>query len=190
MREEQKAIEQLKQGDIKGLETLVQLHQLRALRTAYVITKSREMAEDVVADAFLAVYDHIGQFDPNRPFMPWFYRIVVNGAIKDIRKASRRGTGGGVIEAVLEQQPDTEPGPEERVLLGEMRKILELAVQTLPPKQRTALVLRCYLQMEESEIAQILGCPLGTVKWCLHTARKKLRRVLVKLPDFFRFENL
>lgn len=165
--EEQKAIEQLMQGDIEGLETLVQLHQLRALRTAYVITKSREMAEDVVADAFLNVYDHIGQFDPNRPFMPWFYRIVVNGATKAIRKASRKGTGGGVVQEVLEQQPDTEPGPEEKVLFREMRKMLDLAILTLPPKQRATLVLRYYLQMRESEIAQTLGCPLGTIKWRL-----------------------
>jgi len=187
--EEQKAIEQLKQGHIKGLEILVQLHQLRALRTAYVITKSREMAEDVVADAFLTVYDHIGQYDPNRPFRPWFYRIVVNGAIKAIRKASRKRTGGVVVQE-LEQQSDIEPGPEEKVLLGEMRKILDIAVQTLPPKQRATLVLRYYLQMGESEIAQALGCPLGTVKWRLYTARMKLRRVLVKAPDFFLFENL
>jgi RNA polymerase sigma factor (sigma-70 family) len=65
-----------------------------------------------------------------------------------------------------------------------------MAVQTLPPKQRATLVLRYYLQMEESEIAQALGCPLGTVKWRLYTARMKLRRVLVKSPDFLLFENL
>lgn len=190
MREEQRAIDQLKQGDIKGLETLVQLHQLRALRTAYVITKSREMAEDVVADAFLTVYDHIGQFDSNRPFRPWFYRIVVNGATKALRKASRRGAEIGVVQEVLERQPDTEPGPDEKVLLKERQGILNIAIQSLPPKQRATLVLRYYLQMEESEIAQAFGCPLGTVKWRLYSARMKLRRVLVKLPDSFLFENL
>jgi RNA polymerase sigma-70 factor (ECF subfamily) len=144
----------------------------------------------VVADAFITVYDHIGRFDSNRPFMPWFYRIVVNGATKAIRKASRRGTGSGVVQKVLEQQPDTEPGPEEKVLLGERRNILDAAVQTLPPKQRAAIVLRYYLQMGESEIAQALGCPPGTVKWRLHTARMKLRRVLAKSPDPFPFEDL
>ena len=188
--EEQKAIEQLKQGHIEGLETLVRLHQLRAIRATYAITNNREMAEDIVADAFLVVYDRIGQFDSSRPFMPWFYRIVVNGAIKANKKASRKGTGGGVVQEVLEQQPDTELGPEETVLLGEMRKILDIAVQRLPPKQRATLVLRYYLQMGESEIAQALGCPLGTVKWRLYTARIKLRRVLVKSPDSFLFENL
>lgn len=190
MSEEQKAIEQLKQGDIKGLETLVQLHQLHAIRSAYVITKNREMAEDVVADSFLIVYDHIGQFDPNRPFIPWFYRIVINSAIKAARKTNRIGTMGEAIRHILERQPDTRPGPEERVLYREMQNILDIAIQTLPPKQRATLVLRYYLQMEESEIAKVLGCPPGTVKWRLHTARKKIRRVLIKSRDLFPFEDL
>lgn len=188
--EEQKAIELLKQGHIKGLEILVQLHQLRALRAAYAITNNREMAEDIVADAFLVVYDRIAQFDSSRPFMPWFYRIVVNRAIKAVKNAGRRETKDGVVQEILEQQPNTEPGPEEKVLLAERRKILDMAVQTLPPKQRAALVLRYHLQMEESEIAQTLGCPIGTVKWRLYTARMKIRRVLVKSPDSSLFENL
>lgn len=185
--EEQKAIEKLKQGHIKGLEALVQLHQLRAIRTAYAITNSREIAEDVVADAFLIVFDRIGQFDPSRPFTPWFYRIVVNRATKAVRDVRRRGTKNGVVHEILEQQPDTEPGPEEKALLAEMRKILDVIVQTLPPEQRATLLLRYYLQMTESEIAQTLECPLGTVKWRLYTARMKLRQVLVKSPDFFLF---
>lgn len=183
--EEQKAIEQLKQGHIEGLETLVQYHQLRAIRAAYAITNNREMAEDIVTDAFLVVYERIGQFDSSRPFRPWFYRIVVNRALKAVRKAGRHETKGWIVQEILEQQPDTGPGPEERALLTERRKILDLAVQTLPPKQRAALVLRYYLEMGESEIAQALGCPLGTVKWRLYTARLKLRRVLVQSPDSF-----
>lgn len=185
--EEQKAIEQLKQGHIKGLESLVQLHQLRAIRTAYAITNSREMAEDVVADAFLIVYDHIGQFDSSRPFIPWFYRIVVNRAIKAVKEVKRRGMKGGVVQEILEQRPDTEPGPEEEAVLMETRKILNIIVQTLPPKQRATLVLRYYLQMTEAEIAQTLECPLGTVKWRLYTARRKLRQALIKSPNFFLF---
>src|SRR5437763_12870512 len=86
---EQEAISALQRGDIKGLETLVGLYQLRGVRTAYAITGDRQVAEDVVADAFLSVYDHIEQFDERRPFAPWFYRIVANGALKAVRKSKR-----------------------------------------------------------------------------------------------------
>lgn len=178
MSEEQKAIDQLKHGDIQGLATLVELHQLTALRTAYAITKSREMAEDMVADAFLAVYDHIEQFKPDRFFKPWFYRIVVNGATKAVRSANRRGPAGGISQEILEQQPDIKPGPEESVLLTELFDTISSAIGTLPVKQRTILILRYYLEMGEPDIAQALGCPLGTVKWRLHSARRKLRQVL------------
>ena len=64
------AIAVLKTGDIGGLEALVRLYQVRALRTAYTITGDQHAAEDVVADAFLAVHDHIDQFDARQPFAP------------------------------------------------------------------------------------------------------------------------
>ncbi len=59
--QERNALASLRCGDISGLEGLVRLYQARALRTAYLLTKNRQVAEDVVADAFLAVYHHIGE---------------------------------------------------------------------------------------------------------------------------------
>src|ERR1700738_4213423 len=82
---EERAISALKKGEINGLEVLVHLYQLRAIRAAYGIIGDRQAAEDVVADAFLAGYDRIAGFDAGRPFAPWFYRIVINGALKAIR---------------------------------------------------------------------------------------------------------
>jgi RNA polymerase sigma-70 factor, ECF subfamily len=77
---EREAVAALQRGDVAGLGTLVRLHQVRALRTAYAITGDQTSAEDAVADAFVLVYEHIAQFDPARPFAPWFYRIVANRA--------------------------------------------------------------------------------------------------------------
>lgn len=84
---ESEAIERLRQGDIKGLEALVRAHELRALRAAYLIVRDRDVAEDVVADAFVRAYEHIGCFDGARPFAPWFLRLVVNIAR---RRAAQR----------------------------------------------------------------------------------------------------
>ncbi|MGI8687738.1 MAG: RNA polymerase sigma factor [Thermomicrobiales bacterium] len=175
--EEREAIAALQRGDIGGLEALVRLHQLRAVRTSFAITGDRETAEDVVAEAFLTVYERISQFDSRRPFAPWFYRIVINGSLKAIRRTQRTLVHAGGI-GVLDQWRDQLSGPEEASLTQEMREHLLEAVRALPPKQRAALILRYYLEMDDGEIGKTLGCPRGTVKWRLHAARQRLRQTL------------
>ena len=175
--EERSALVLLRQGDIAGLEALVRLHQVRALRTAYTITGDRQSAEDVVADAFLTVYDRIDQLDERRPFAPWFYRIVVNASIKLQRRDARSAFTDGDLEW-LDRKVDQSPGPEDQAALRELRYLLLAAIYSLPPKQRAAMVLRYYLDMDEATMAETLGCPVGTVKWRLHSARQRLRRSL------------
>ena len=68
--EEAEAIARLKQGDVGGLEALVRGHQVQAVRTAYLITRDRALAEDVVQAAFVRAYERVGQFDSERPFDP------------------------------------------------------------------------------------------------------------------------
>ena len=81
---EQQGIALLKEGNIDGLAILVREHQVRAVQAALLITCDRELAEDVVQDAFLQVYRKIAQFHDNRPFRPWFFRIVINAARKAV----------------------------------------------------------------------------------------------------------
>ncbi len=175
--QEHEAITILRGGDIRGLETLVQIYQLSAVRTAYAITANRHTAEDVVADAFLRVYDRIYQLDPSRPFAPWFYRIVVNGALKSLR-SNKRTYSPNDLDLDWLDLPSNSAGPEEEIATREMRLLLLSAIYTLPPHQRAAVVLRYYLDMDEATMARTLGCPLGTVKWRLHSARHRLRRTL------------
>lgn len=92
------AIEHLQRGDIRGLEALVRLHQVRAIRTAYLVTRERQLAQDIVQAAFLRAYERIGQLDPHRPFGPWFLTSVLHDAIK---AAARRGRFES-LERVLE----------------------------------------------------------------------------------------
>jgi len=176
---EQAVLAALRCGDLASLEALMQRYQVPALRTAYLITGSRQAAEDVVADAFLAVYNHRSQLDASRPFAPWFYRIVVNGARKALRPGRWRWGGGEAEAELLAEWSDPSPGPEDQALERELHQFLLAAIQTLPPRQRAVLVLRYYLEMDELSIAQTLGCPLGTVKWRLHAARRRLRGRLV-----------
>ena len=176
--QEQEAITTLRGGDISGLETLVRLFQLPATRTAYAILGNRQAAEDVAADAFLTLYNRIGQYNPQRPFAPWFYRIVVNAALKAAR-AQKRTPSPNSLDPDWLDLPSNLPGPEEEAAMREMRLLLLSAIYTLPPHQRAAIVLRYYLDMDEATMAHTLGCPLGTVKWRLHAAKQRLRRTLL-----------
>src|SRR5688572_8211995 len=84
--EDRNAISRLKQGDLSGLETLIKRYQVQAVHAAYAIVFDRALAEDIAQSAFVKVVERIYQFDQERPFAPWFFRIVVNDAIKVAKK--------------------------------------------------------------------------------------------------------
>jgi RNA polymerase sigma-70 factor, ECF subfamily len=76
--DEKQAIHGLKQGDIHGLEFLVNQFQLKAVRVAFLITRDLGLAEEIVQETFVRAYKSIQTFKENRPFEPWFLRNVVN----------------------------------------------------------------------------------------------------------------
>ena len=88
--DEQKAIQRLKDGDIGRLEFLVHRYQVKAVRTAYLITRDPGLAEDIVQDAFLKAYRAIRGFQATRPFEPWFLRSVINASIRLMQKTARQ----------------------------------------------------------------------------------------------------
>jgi len=176
------AIARLRKRDISGLETLVLEYQVQAVRAAYLITQDRPMAEDVVASAFLRAYERIGQFDPSRPFGPWFLRIVVNDAIKAVsrqrRHVSLHQTLGADEEPLGDRLPDQGTGPQELAERAEVRRAVGEALRVLSPSQRAAIVMRYYLGLSEAEIAGRFGRTTGTIKRHLHDGRKRLRLLL------------
>ena len=88
--DEKQAIQRLKNGDISGLEFLATCHQVKAVRTAYLITRDLGLAEDIVQDSFIQAFRAIRGFDPSRPFEPWFMRSVVNASVKVMQKSARQ----------------------------------------------------------------------------------------------------
>ncbi len=87
--DEKQAIENLKRGDLVGLEVLISLYYLHALRAAYYVVGDHDLAEDVVQNAFARIGETFRQFDARRAFKPWFLRCVVNDAIKLSQRQKR-----------------------------------------------------------------------------------------------------
>jgi len=176
------AISRLKQGDLLGLETLVSRYQVKAVHAAYMVLHDRSLAEDVVQAAFVKVAERIEQFDEERPFAPWFSRIVVNDALKLAKKRERNMP----LEEQLDEPAarlalwlvDPELQPEPWVEQEEMRQIILKAIYSLPPGQRAVIVMRYYLDMSMADMTRKTGRPLSTIKWWLRDARKRLRRLV------------
>jgi RNA polymerase sigma-70 factor (ECF subfamily) len=178
---EQEAVRRLQGGDLAGLETLVNLHQLRAVRAAYLIVRDRALAEDVAQEAFLRAYSRIGQFEAGRPFGPWFYRIVVNLAQRAAARRARESSfdGPAADEQTLEDVlADPQPGPEAAAEQAERAAQVWAALGRLAPAERAAVVQRYYLGLSEAEMASAQGAAPGTIKWRLHAARQRLREWL------------
>jgi RNA polymerase sigma-70 factor (ECF subfamily) len=182
-----RAIQQMRNGNIDGLEYLVEKYQLKAVRVAVLITCDRGLAEDVVQEAFLRSYHPIHQFDPGRPLQPWFLRSVTNAALRAIQLRDRslgldvlgpNGSGRSTIG----QSPHDRP-PEERITQAETSEVVWNALQSLPPEQRYALVMRHYFDLSEKQMSQLFDSPLGTIKWRLSAARQKLKRLLILNTD-------
>ena len=175
--DEQQAILCLKYGDIAGLEFLVGLYQVRAVRTAYLITRDSQLAEDVVQEAFLQAYRSIRYFDQNRPFSPWFMRSVINAALKAAQKNSRQSSfnnSGKSFEEMISEGTTV----QEQVETNEFQGEVWAAMKSLNPRERVVVVQRYFLDMSERDMAEELETPPGTVKWLLHAARERLRSLL------------
>ena len=172
------AISRLKQGDLTGLESLVNRYQVRAVHAAYLIVYDRALAEDVVRTAFLKVAERVHQFDEERPFAPWFFRIVANDALKGARKQKRLLS----LEEQLDEPTarlaqwlvDPSPQPERLVEEKETHEMILTAIQSLPPGQRVVVVMRYFLDMSEADMSVNMARPLSTIKWWLRDARKRL----------------
>lgn len=177
--DEKQAIQRLKDGDIGGLEFLVQRHQIKAIRVAYLITHDLAMAEDVVQESFIKVFHAVRSFDAARPFTPWFMRSVVHAAEKSAQKAAKKfRVESEADEGRLEKLLGNSESAEAQTVSAEFERELWAALHELSPRQRAAIVQRYFLNMSEKEMAEKLEAPPGTVKWLLHAARRNLKALL------------
>lgn len=175
--DENQAIRQLLSGEFEGLAWLVERYQLKALRTAFLITGERVLAEDVVQTKFIQLPRAIRTFDPQRSFEPWFLRSVANAAVTAVNHRSKTLSFADVSpdEHWLEKFAGAE-GLDQKLRQRELEEEVWAGLQKLAPTERAAIVMRYYLEMSEEEMARHADVARGTIKWRLHAARGKLRR--------------
>src|SRR5688500_14826402 len=185
--EDQIAVSRLKQGDLSALEMLVNRYQVQAVHAAYLIVYERALAEDVAQSAFVKVAERIHQFDDELPFAPWFFRIVVNDALKLARKQKRNVSLENQLDKSAAQLAHWLIDPhfklEQLVEQKETRENILQAIELLSPEQRTVIVMRYFLEMHEADMSTKMNRPLSTIKWWLREARKRLRNLIGSTTD-------
>ena len=169
-----------RQGDPDAFDQLVARHQGAVFRAALAALRVREDAEEVAQDAFVRAWGALGRFRGDSSFRTWILRIVWNRAISRRRGLAtwlRRATP---IDEVAEPVAVT-AGPHRELQNTELQTHAINAIQALAPKLRDALLLAQSGEYQYDEIGRMLEIPVGTVKWRVSEARRKVREQLAAL---------
>jgi RNA polymerase sigma-70 factor (ECF subfamily) len=185
-------IRRAQEGDRTALNQLIRKHEQRAYQYAFRLTRNPEEAADVVAEAFVRVYNALPNFKGQSAFTTWLYRILTN-CFLDIRKKEKNRATSSLEAALQTDEGDLErqiedPGmtPHDEAEKTERETRVERAVSELPEYQRAMIVMYHAEMLSYEEIAAALDLPIGTVKSRLNRARLSLRELLVKDEELFR----
>lgn len=162
---EKEALEAVKQGQKEAYQTIVARYMRSAYSIALGFVHNHQDALDISQEAFIRAFRKIKRFDTQKPFFPWFYKLMKNLCLDHIRKRTR------LKEIPLEGLQIPGQAAEDR----ELREILWRAIEKLSLEQKEVIILRYFRQMSYQEIAETTGKPVGTVMSSLHYAKKKMR---------------
>jgi RNA polymerase sigma-70 factor (ECF subfamily) len=178
---EAEAIERAKQGDAAAFEVLYNLHKRRVYSLCLRMTTNTAEAEDLTQEAFTQLYKKIGSFRGESAFTTWLHRLTVNQVLMRFRKSRARREESLEDCGAQSFAVGVAPGGPRRAALID-RVALERALEKLPPGYRAAFILHDVEGYEHEEVAELLGCAVGTSKSQLHKARAKLRKILTPRP--------
>ena len=188
-------VQQVLDGNTALFELIMRRHNERLYRAARAITRDEREAEDVIQQAYLNAFSNLRQFKGHAQFATWLTRIAINEALARVR---RRGRYEPLDDAAsnVERVPsgNSTPDPERQAFSGELRDLLEWAIDTLPDGAREVFVLRDVEGLSTAETAASLGVSEDVVKTRLSRARGALRRALLaragaSASDAFRFQR-
>lgn len=182
-------VERVKQSDDRrAFDEIVRRHKQRIFSYVCRMTHDGPDAEDLTQEVFIRAYQSLIRFRADAAVDTWLFRIATNLVIDRFRRNQRAPQPWVPLddeEEALGGLPatDRESDPEAAAQLGELQREVRKAIQTLPPKLRGAVVLHDIEGLSYDEVAETLGCPVGTVKSRLFNGRGLLRRKLAHYVD-------
>ena len=168
---DQELVEMVKRSNKAAFSALVRRHQVAVFRLALRFMKDKQSAEDVTQEAFIKAYERIETFEARSTFKSWLFQIAVNTAKNKLRE---RKDSTDIDDIQISVAAVAETG----LVHGSVAEALQVLVDALPPRQRTALMLRVYEDLSFKEIAEIMQCPYDTAKANYRHALLKLKTEL------------
>ena len=181
-------------GETALFEVIMRRHNQRLYRTVRAILGGDADAEDAMQDAYVQAYRNLAQFEGRSSLATWLTRIAVNQCLSRLRKHRHIYPIDTELETKMtEKMDDGRPGPEKQMLNREVRHVLELAIEQMPARYRSVLILRDVEGLSTAEAAESLGMSVEAVKVNLHRGRTYLRKALEQkggetLSNVFAFE--
>ena len=171
---ERELLESVKKGNKEAYHEIVNRYMRKAYYVALSFVHNHQDALDISQEAFIKAFRKIKSFSTEKPFFPWFYKLMKNLCLDHLRRRSR------VKEVPLEGIPVQAEVREDR----ELKEVLWRGIESLPFEQREIVILRYFQQLSYSEIAEMTEKPVGTVMSSLYYAKKKLKKTVGKFLGF------
>jgi RNA polymerase sigma-70 factor (ECF subfamily) len=179
----------VKAGDTTSFELLLHKYRAPLVNFLYRMVRDRTAAEDLAQEAFLRVYRARGDYAPNAKFTTWLFRIATNLALNAVRDSRHRQSEFSIDQPAAGEEsdqpgislPDRRPGIEQELIARDRAAFIRRAIETLPEKQRAAVLLHKYQELDYGEIAKILQCSESALKSILFRAYESLRVQLAPL---------
>jgi len=189
---DEQLVDRVTAGDTASFEVLMRRHNQRVFRVARAVLRGNRDAEDVMQQAYVNAFRTIAQFEGRATFVTWLTRIVLHEAL---RRRRMERTDTVTLESEphrIDMIPSPTPDPEREAYSGELRALLERAIDSLPDAYRLVFMLREVEGLSTAETAASLELGDEAVKTRLHRARVMLRRELMQhaggaTPQAFQF---
>ncbi|MGE5570270.1 MAG: RNA polymerase sigma factor [Rhodospirillales bacterium] len=174
----------VKEGDAASFELLLERHRTAVVHFLYRMVQSQAVAEELAQEVFLRVYRARASYEPTAKFTTWLFRIALHLALntlRDGRPEQWQESLDGDDDSAGREIPDRNPTIEQELLnrarLDEVRR----AIAALPPKQRAAVLMHKYEEMDYTQIARVLNCSESALKSLLFRAYETLRARLAHM---------
>jgi RNA polymerase sigma-70 factor (ECF subfamily) len=180
---DQELIARCQRGDLSAYEPLVNKYRERIYAQAYNLTRNPDDATDLCQETFVRAWKSLKNFRGQSSFYTWLYRITTNLGIDLIRSKAKNPTTEFDDSIEKEETTENQPFahqqlPSDDVLRKELGQTIDAAIAKLSAEHRTVIVLREFEGLDYKEIAQAVGCSIGTVMSRLHYARANLQKTL------------
>jgi RNA polymerase sigma-70 factor, ECF subfamily len=179
-------VKQCQASQTEAFDELVTRYRTRIFAMIYNMVHNEQDAWDLAQESFVKAWKSIKRFRRDSSFYTWMYRIVMNVTIDWLRKKQIKGAGSEFDDSIQLKEidpasktvPKADPLPHERMEQNEIRAKIDNAIGQLSPEHRAVILMKEIEDMQYHEIAETLGCSIGTVMSRLFYARKKLQKLL------------